>query len=134
MIRLVREKGIGVEAGIWNAQAAETLVRSGLADACLRILIEPAEEAGDVRANLVHIEAALRRVSRARLLHGVGAVAWELTALAAKRHYDTRTGFEDTLTLPDGSRAENNAALVAAGLRIVAEVVSPSGPGAQAQH
>jgi hypothetical protein len=41
MIRLVREKGIGVEAGIWNAQAAETLVRSGLADACLRILMSP---------------------------------------------------------------------------------------------
>jgi hypothetical protein len=61
-------------------------VRSGLAEACLRILIEPSEEAGDVRANLVYIEAALRRVSRPRLLHGVGAVAWELLALAAKRH------------------------------------------------
>jgi hypothetical protein len=132
MIRLLHDKGVGVEAGIWNAQAAETLVRSGLADACLRILIEPAEEAGDARANLVPIEAALGRVSRPRLLHGVGAVAWELVALAAQRHYDTRTGFEDTLTLPYGSRAESNAALVAAGLHIVAEVVSLPGPATQA--
>ena len=37
----------------------------------------------------------------------------------------TRTGFEDTLTLPDGSLAESNAALVAAARRIVAKVVSP---------
>jgi uncharacterized protein (DUF849 family) len=130
MIRLLHDKGVGVEAGIWNAQAAETLVRSGLADACLRILIEPAEEAGDARANLVPIEAALGRVSRPRLLHG--AVAWELVALAAQRHYDTRTGFEDTLTLPYGSRAESNAALVAAGLHIVAEVVSLPRPATQA--
>jgi uncharacterized protein (DUF849 family) len=134
MIRLLRDKGVGVEAGIWNAQAAETLVRSGLVDACLRILIEPAEEAGDARASLVRIEATLGRVSTPRLLHGVGAVVWEFVALAAQRHYDTRTGFEDTLTLPDGSRAENNAALVAAGLRIVAEMVSLPGAGSQAKH
>jgi uncharacterized protein (DUF849 family) len=134
MIQLLRDKGMGVEAGIWNAQAAETLVRSGLADACLRILLEPAEEAGDVRANLARIEAALGQVSRPRLLHGAGAVVWELVTLAAQRHYDTRAGFEDTLTLPDGSRAENNAALVAAGLHIVAEVVSRLGTGSQAEH
>jgi uncharacterized protein (DUF849 family) len=134
MIQLLHEKGVGVEAGIWNAQAAETLVRSGLADTCLRILIEPAEQAGDARANLVCIEAALGRIGRPRLLHGVGAVVWELVALAAQRHYDTRTGFEDTLTLPDGSRAESNAALVAAGLRIVAELVSRPGAGFQAEH
>jgi uncharacterized protein (DUF849 family) len=42
--------------------------------------------------------------------------------MAARRNYDTRTGFEDTLTLPDGSRAESNAALVAAAVRIVAQV------------
>ena len=88
-----------------------------------RILIEPAEETGDARANLERIELALGRVSRPRLLHGLGASAWEFVELAAMRGYDTRTGFEDTLTLPDGSRAENNAALIAAALRIVAELV-----------
>ena len=57
-----------------------------------------------------------------RLLHGVGASAWEFVALAAERGYDTRTGLEDTLTMPDGSIAENNAGLVAAALGIVAKV------------
>ena len=46
--------------------------------------------------------------------------AWGLVELAAKRGFDTRTGFEDTLTLPDGSRAESNADLVTTAVRIVA--------------
>ncbi len=69
------------------------------------------------------IEAMLGRVSRPRLLHGVGVSAWDLVELAAMRSCDTHTGFEDTLILPDGSRAENNAALVAAALRILARFV-----------
>ena len=88
-------------------------------DWCLRILIEPAEAVGDVQANLEAIEATLGRISRPQLLHGVGASAWQLVELAARRSYETRTGFEDTLTLPDGTRAENNAALVAAAVGVV---------------
>jgi uncharacterized protein (DUF849 family) len=127
VIRLLLDKGIGVEAGIWSALAAQALRNRGLLDQSLRILIEPAEEPGDARANLERIEHALGRVSRPRLLHGLGAPAWDFVELAARRHYDTRTGLEDTLTLPDGSRAENNAALVAAARQIVAGVV-PSRP------
>lgn len=119
VISLLLDKGVGVEAGIWNAQAAETFLNSGLAGECLRILLEPAEEAGDARANLERIEAALGHLSRPRLLHGLGAAAWDMVELAAQRNYDTRTGFEDTLTLPDGSRAGNNAALIVAARRIV---------------
>jgi uncharacterized protein (DUF849 family) len=125
VIRLLLRRGIGVEAGIWTAQAAETLLASGLSDECLRLLIEPAEEPGDAGANLARIEAALGRVSCPRLLHGLNASAWEFVRLAAKRAYDTRAGFEDTLTLPDGSLAESNAALVAAARRIIAKTVSP---------
>ena len=125
VIRLLLQRGIGVEAGIWTAQAAETLLHSGLADECLRVLIEPAEEPGDARANVDRIEAALAPVSRPRLLHGLGPSAWQFVKLAAERAYDTRTGFEDTLMLPDGSLAESNAALVAAARRIIAKAVSP---------
>jgi uncharacterized protein (DUF849 family) len=35
-----------------------------------------------------------------------------MIAEAAARGYDTRIGFEDTLTLPDGSMAASNAVLV----------------------
>ena len=49
VIEILFAKGVGVEAGIWNARAAETLLRSGLAEACVRLLLEPAEEGDDVR-------------------------------------------------------------------------------------
>jgi uncharacterized protein (DUF849 family) len=131
LIRLLLERGIGVEAGIWNVRSAQALLGAGLANECLRILIEPAEATGDARANLEQIEARLGRIGQPRLLHGVGASAWPLVEMAARRNYDTRTGFEDTLTLPDGSQAENNAALVAAAVRIVAQVASGEELGLQ---
>ena len=45
--------------------------------------------------------------------------------LAGRRGYDTRVGLEDTLTLPDGSRAEGNAALVAAAIAITSRRPRP---------
>jgi uncharacterized protein (DUF849 family) len=121
VIRLLLERGVGVEAGVWNAGAAKALRGSGLAHECLRVLIEPAEDGGDAMTNFEEIEAALGQAPPSRLLHGLGVLAWEFVALAAERGYDTRTGLEDTLTMPDGSIAENNAALVAAALRVVAK-------------
>ena len=125
VVKLLLDKGIGVEAGIWTGRAAEILLTSGFADECLRILIEPAEGPGDAQTNLLKIESVLDRVTRPRLLHGLGASAWEFIKLAAERAYDTRTGFEDTLQLPDGSPAQSNAELVAAARRVVAKVFSP---------
>jgi uncharacterized protein (DUF849 family) len=56
VIQLLLDKGVGVEARIWTAQAAETLLTSGLDNECLRILIEPAGQSGDGGANLLRIE------------------------------------------------------------------------------
>src|SRR5262249_10454042 len=52
-----------------------------------------------------------------RLLHGAGANVWRLIDEAAVQGYDTRVGFEDTLTMPDGSHAPSNAAPGAAARR-----------------
>jgi uncharacterized protein (DUF849 family) len=131
LMRVLLERGIGVEAGVWNVRSAEALLSAALANDCLRILIEPAEGSGDAMANLDGIEAALGRLSRPRLLHGFDAHAWPLIEIAARRGYDTRAGLEDTLTLPDGSPAENNAALVAAAVRM-AQVAGGRAPGPRA--
>jgi len=120
VIRALLDRSVGGEAGVWNAPAAHILLDSGLADRCLRVLLEPAEEPGDPRVALERIEAVLDRLARPRLLHGLDGSAWELLALASRRRYDTRIGFEDTLVLPDGTRAESNAALVAAARRLIA--------------
>ena len=119
VMELLLERGIGVEAGIWNAPAAVSLVDSGLADECFRILVEPAEASCRAHANLLQIEKVLAGVKPPKLLHGLGRCAWHLVELAARRHYDTRTGFEDTLRLPDGSLAVSNAELVITARRIV---------------
>jgi uncharacterized protein (DUF849 family) len=119
VIELLLEMGIGVEAGIWNAPAAVSLIKSGFADACLRILLEPAEASCSARANLEQMEDVLAVAKPPRLLHGMGHCAWKLVELAARRQYDTRTGFEDTLRLPDGSLARSNAELVRAARSII---------------
>ena len=119
VMQLLLDKGVGVEAGIWNAPAAVALVKSGFADRCARILLEPAEASCSARTNLLQMEAVLVGITPRRLLHGMGRCAWEFVDLAVKRCYDTRVGFEDTLRLPDGSTATSNAQLVAAARRIV---------------
>lgn len=120
VMQLLLDSGVGVEAGVWNAPAAATLVESGLADDCARILLEPAEASCRARVNLLQIESVLAGMSPRRLLHGLGPCAWHLVELAASRDYDTRIGFEDTLRLPDGTVAESNADLVGAACRLMA--------------
>jgi uncharacterized protein (DUF849 family) len=122
LMRLLLDRGVGVEAGVWNVGAARTLRDSGFAHECLRVLIEPAEDGGDAMTNFTQIEAALGELTTSRLLHGLDGWAWKFVALAATRGYDTRTGLEDTLRLPDGSIAPSNAALVAAAKQMVATV------------
>lgn len=126
LARLLLDRGVGVEAGVWTTRDAQLLVGSGLAGECLRVLIEPAQQPGDASGELASIEAVLDRVHLPRLLHGYESSAWEFVRLAAERGYDTRIGFEDTLALPDGSPAASNAALVAAARRIVAQARSRS--------
>jgi uncharacterized protein (DUF849 family) len=120
VFRALADHGISVEAGIWNLEAARLFRQSGLASRCLRILIEPAQEVGNAKARLEEIEAVLQGIECPLLLHGFEAFAWEFIALAAGRGYDTRTGFEDTLFLPEGSCPKDNGELVTAARQIIA--------------
>ena len=104
--------GAGVEA--------ETFASKGLASRCLRILLEPFETSTEAALKtLQQIEALLDAagVKLPRVLHGLNQTAWDLIDKAASRGYDTRVGFEDILTLPDGQTAAGNAALVSEAVR-----------------
>jgi uncharacterized protein (DUF849 family) len=119
---LLVARQIGIEAGLWSAADAEAFVHSGLANRCLRILIEPRER--DARVAIATgdaIAAVLNHhdVRTPRLLHGEGDPVWPVLEAALGRGYDVRIGFEDTLVLPDGSRAPDNGSLVAAAVRIL---------------
>jgi uncharacterized protein (DUF849 family) len=109
--------GIGVEAGVWSVEDAEALVASGLGNRLLRVLVEPMGGEPDERLAVVAaIHEVLDRggIEVPRLQHGDGAATWPLLEDAVRRGIDTRIGFEDTLRLPDGTTAPDNAALVAA--------------------
>jgi uncharacterized protein (DUF849 family) len=122
LAQLLLSRGVGVEAGLNNAEQVELLVSSGLAPNCLRMLLEPGGQSTEASLRTAkEIESALDRagVTVRRLLHGSNRTAWDLIDAAAARGYDTRVGFEDILTLPDGTMAAGNGVLVSEAIRRV---------------
>ncbi len=120
-------RGVDIEAGVADRFAAEQLVRSGLAERCLRIMFEPREQVPAAALAVVAdaevvLDAAF--VRSPRLLHGVDATAWTLLDEAAARRYDGRIGLEDTLTLPDGRPADGNGELVRTARQRVSSTLS----------
>jgi uncharacterized protein (DUF849 family) len=53
------------------------------------------------------------------LLHGMDESCWPLLEHAGVCGVQTRIGMEDTLRLPDGSTADENAALVSAAVQML---------------
>jgi uncharacterized protein (DUF849 family) len=118
---LLLSRGIEIEAGLSETAGTRLWVASGLAAAsCLRVLLEPFEDTKEAALNtLSGIEKLLAAsgVKIPRLLHGLNRTAWDLINEAASRGYDTRVGLEDILTLPDGTSAPGNGALVSEAVR-----------------
>ncbi len=108
---------IGIEAGVWDLADVEILFSSGLAPLSVRILMEPQEkDFAGAAANAEKMIAALdgERIKTPRMLHGVNTTAWPMLRFALEKGYDTRIGFEDVLTLPNGTPAASNGELIAA--------------------
>ena len=113
--RALLEQDIGVEAGLWSADAVDAWLDSPLRDKHLRVLLELADgmneddvhEAADEMLDRLH-----GRTELPVLLHGTGTSAWPAYHYAVRMGLDTRIGLEDTLELPDGTTARDNAALV----------------------
>jgi uncharacterized protein (DUF849 family) len=112
--------GIGVEAGIWSVADAERLAATGFAGRLERVLVEIVHPTADPAREARAIDAALGRlgVTAPRLHHGEHDATWPVLRQAKQLGRDLRIGFEDTLTLPDGSPAPSNEALVLAALAI----------------
>lgn len=109
------ERGVAIEAGLFSGtDATERFLRWPHAHHVLRILAEvtdtdPRTATGTAKA-LLH--AIGTRHDRPILLHGEDGGAWPVLRLAARHNLDVRIGLEDTLTLPDGSPAGDNATLI----------------------
>ena len=125
VIDILGEIGVGVEAGLWTPADAQRFVASGRAGSCLRVLIETTDE--DPIAAERTYRAILEILAEADialpiLLHGEGSAAWSMARLAFVNGHATRIGFEDVLTMPDGSPAPSNSALIAAAIDLRALV------------
>jgi uncharacterized protein (DUF849 family) len=115
---LLARRGVGVEAGVWNAADARLLLERGLEP--LRVLVETSDGgAEDPVAAAAEIDELLVAggVGAPQLHHGAGADAWTVLDAALARGRDVRIGLEDTTLLPDGRTARDNAELVAEAAR-----------------
>jgi uncharacterized protein (DUF849 family) len=121
LMELLLDRNVGIEAGVWTAEDARALLASGHAERCLRVLVEPVTTDPAVAlARVEEIEDALGDLPVPRLHHGDGRGTWAVIEAAIPQGHDVRIGLEDTLTLPDGSTARDNAELVAATIELTA--------------
>ncbi|MGJ7906413.1 3-keto-5-aminohexanoate cleavage protein [Actinopolyspora sp. H202] len=114
------KRGIGIEAGIHSGtEADEHFAQWRHREHALRILTEIVDPtATGATATAETLLARIRPTSTPILLHGRAAGAWPVLRLAEQQGLHTRIGLEDTLLLPDGTIADDNAQLVTAALHI----------------
>lgn len=109
------ERGVDIEAGLFSGtDAAERFLRWPHAHHVRRILVEvtdPSPETAPDTAKALLSDLGTRH-GRPVLLHGEGGGAWPVLRLAGRLNLDARIGLEDTLTLPDGAPATDNAVLI----------------------
>ena len=111
--------GLGVEVGIFHAEAAQSWARSDVARHCMRVMIELQADADVAIADELLDQVRAAESPAPILLHGFDESCWPLLEHAGRRGVQTRIGMEDTLLLPDGSTAPGNAALVSAAVALL---------------
>ncbi len=122
--RTLLARGVAVEAGLWSPQDVTAWLRSGVRNDTLRVLLElPGREESVTHRLADFLLAQLDEAGAAPpvLLHGEDASAWPALRHAGRGGLGIRIGLEDTLALPDGTTAPDNAALVAAALTMLDE-------------
>ena len=113
--------GVGIDVGLWAPVEMDRLLGSGLLPRAQRVSIElaPGEPyflEGEPTDFAQQVNDALDSAGSTcpRLTHGMHDWTWPLVEDAFRRGHDTRVGFEDSVLLPDGTRAASNAQLVEA--------------------
>jgi uncharacterized protein (DUF849 family) len=122
---LLLERGIGIEAGLLSLDDAHAFIAAGIADRCVRAMVEPLGEEPDAAlAEAAAIEDALAEagVALEQVHHGDGLACWAVNRRGAERGHGIRTGLEDAPVLPDGRPASGNGELVAAAAAILEEL------------
>src|SRR5205823_14373501 len=93
---------------------ADELARTPCRHRLLGVLVEVDGDADEACAIAQLIPAGIPQ-----LWHGYGERTWEVISAGAAAGHDVRVGLEDTLVLPDGRAASDNAELVGAAVALV---------------
>jgi len=116
VMRALQQRGVGIEAGLASVDDAKRFVAMTERPQVLRVLIELEQQnfydASSIVFDIVGILNGAQ-IDRQILLHGFDATVWQFIELSKKHHWSTRIGLEDTCLLPDGTRTQDNAELVA---------------------
>lgn len=122
--QLVIDRGMILESAVWSMADVPALLDSPTLHQNVRVLIEPeTEDPDEAVAACREIAATLRAagVTAPILYHGYDETVWAVVRAAIADGCETRIGFEDGTTLPDGSAPAGNAELVAAVRALEAE-------------
>ncbi len=119
LARLLLKMGLGVEVGIFHAEAAASWAQSEIAAHSMRVMVEMGPDADTAAADDVLGEVLAAGSPTPVLLHGFDESCWPLLQHAGARGVQARIGMEDTLKLPDGAPARGNADLVAAAVQLL---------------
>ncbi|WP_123023428.1 3-keto-5-aminohexanoate cleavage protein [Mycolicibacterium stellerae] len=119
LAHLLLKMGLGVEVGIFHAEAAASWAASEIAAHCMRVMVELGPDADTATADDVLGDVLAAGSSAPVLLHGLDQSCWPLLEHAGARGLQVRIGMEDTVLLPDGTTAPDNAALVAAAVQLL---------------
>jgi uncharacterized protein (DUF849 family) len=129
VMQVMLDVDIGIDVGLWAPVEMDALLTSGLLSHVQRISIEldsgePYYLTGEPSALAQQVNDALDAAGSdcPRLTHGMNDWTWPLVADAFRRGHDTRVGFEDSVYLPDGTKARSNAHLVRAALELQVEL------------
>ncbi|TAA46713.1 3-keto-5-aminohexanoate cleavage protein [Pseudoxanthomonas winnipegensis] len=116
VMSLLREIGVGVEAGLSTVDDAERFIALEDHRRVLRVLIEVGEqdidEADRIATDIVQV-LTRAGVARPILLHGFDATVWHFIERAREQRWSTRIGLEDGRLSRDGRVTGGNADLVA---------------------
>ncbi|HWM88862.1 MAG TPA: 3-keto-5-aminohexanoate cleavage protein [Kofleriaceae bacterium] len=120
LCRLLLARGVQIEAGLTSLADVEVMRLSGMAREMCRFLVEvEPEDPEEAAAVAASVGDALEGMGSARQLHhGCGQATWRVIEAAIARGRDVRAGLEDSLFLPDGTAARDNAALVSAAVEL----------------
>jgi uncharacterized protein (DUF849 family) len=137
LVELLRERGVGIEAGLLSLDDARAFLRAGIAERCERVLLEPLDaDPATAVAYAAAMEDLLAEAGIAleQVHHGDGIATWAVMRRALARGHGTRAGLEDTTVLPDGTRAPDNATLVRAAAELLpSDPTTPAAPQREPQ-